>query len=388
MYIPRRITQDVLELVNYFPVVGIIGPRQIGKTTLAKVLMEKTEKPCLYLDLELQEDFTKLSNPELYLEQHLDKCIILDELQRMPDLLPILRGLIDRKRIPGRFMILGSASPTLLTVSSETLAGRIAYKELTMFNLTEIQSSHSMWHHWFQGGFPEAFLAPSEKLFKLWIRNFIQTYAERDLQLLGMTASHTQIKKLWTMLAHFHGGIMNSSSFANALGVTLPTVNRYINFLEEAFLIRRLQPFFLNLKKRLVKSPKVYIRDSGILHSLIGIQNFESLQGYVNVGASWEGYVIEQITQLIDNDITPYYYRTHAGTESDLILARGNQPLCCIEIKYTTAPKIMKGFQIAIDDLKTSQNFIIVPKAERFRIHEKIQVCSLLEFLSEYLPKI
>ena len=322
MYINRNITNELLNYIQHFPIVGIIGPRQVGKTTLTKHLMDKIDKECIYLDLELQEDFSKLSEPQLYLEPHDDKCIVLDEIQRMPQLFPILRGLVDKKRIAGRFIILGSASPNLIKDSSETLSGRIVYKELTTFNLTEIIDASNMFQHWFRGGFPEAFLSPDEKLLHIWIRNFIQTYIERDLPLLGLSASPIVIRKFWTMLAHFHGGIWNASNFAGSIGVTIPTINRYLDFLEQAFIITRLQPFYLNLKKRLVKSPKIYIRDSGILHHLTGITDFEQLQGNVIIGHSWEGYVIEQIKQRIDDEVDLYFYRTHNGTECDLVLVR------------------------------------------------------------------
>ncbi len=388
MYIPRYATESILEWLHYFPMVGIIGPRQIGKTTLAKKLMSELDKECKYLDMELQQDRVKMDNPELYLEQHLDRCIIIDEIHHVPDLLPVFRGLIDKRRVPGRFLILGSSSPELLKNSSETLAGRIAYKELTPFNLTEIESTGTMEQHWFRGGFPEAFLAPSEKAYKLWLQHFIKTYTERDLRLLGLSASPTQIQKLWTMLAHYHGGIWNASTFANALGVTVPTVNRYVDFLEEAFLIRRIQPFSINIKKRLVKSPKIYIRDSGVLHSLLGVRDFESLQGYVNIGSSWEGYVIEQIIQILPDDLSLYYYRTHAGTESDLVLSRGGRPVSCLEVKYSAAPKISRGFQIAIDDLKTKKNYVIIPRGERYNARKTINVCSLEHFISNDLNRL
>ncbi len=381
MFINRRLTSELIKLIKHFPVVGIIGPRQAGKTTIAKHLINHINKECIYLDLELPEEQSKLYEPQLYLEQHINKCVILDEIQQIPQIFPILRGLIDKHRVAGRFIILGSASPTLLKQSSETLAGRIAYKELAPFNFTEITENYDMNQHWFRGGFPEAFLSPNEALYRTWIRNFIQTYLERDLPLLGLSVNPMIIRKLWTMLAHFHGGIWNASSFSNSMGVTIPTVNRYLEFLEAAFIINRLQPFYLNLKKRLVKSPKVYIRDSGILHYLTGIMSFEDLQGNILLGNSWEGYVIEQIKQILPEEIGLYYYRTHNGTESDLVLVRGNKAVSCIEIKYTASPKLSKGFQIAIADLQTEDNFIIVPKSETYHLSRNVKVCNLANFL-------
>ncbi|MFQ5641909.1 MAG: ATP-binding protein [bacterium] len=327
MYIQRKITSELLEWVDQFPVVGVIGPRQVGKTTLAKHLMKHVRKECIYLDLEFPEDQSKLSDPELYLEQHRDKCLLLDEIQKLPDLFPVLRGLIDRHKVSGCFIILGSASPELLKQSSETLAGRIAYKELTPFNLAEISSREKMRLHWFRGGFPPAILARTEKYYRTWMRNFIQTYLERDLPMLGLSANPVLMRRLWTMLAHFHGGIWNASTFARSLGITGPPVNRYLKFLEAAFIIHRLPPFSPNLKKRLVKSPKIYLRDSGILHYLAGIADFETLQSHVLIGHSWEGYVIEQIRQVLPEEISLCYYRTQNGTESDLVLVRGNTAL-------------------------------------------------------------
>lgn len=383
MFIQRKLAAELLELLEQFPVVAMIGPRQVGKTTLAKHLMKRVDKACLYLDLELPEDQSKLSDPALYLERHRDKCLILDEIQQLPHLFPILRGLIDRHNVPGRFIILGSASPNLLKQSSETLAGRIAYKQLTPFNLTEISSHAGMDVHWFRGGFPPALLARHTSYSRNWMRNFIQTYLERDLPMLGLSANPALMRRLWTMLAHFHGGIWNASTFARSLGVTSPTVNRYLEFLEAAFIINRLQPFTLNLKKRLVKSPKIYIRDSGILHCLAGIVDFENLQGHVLIGNSWEGYVLEQIKQIAPEDIDLHYYRTQNGTESDLVLVRGNTPLGCIEIKYTAAPKISKSLQIASQDLNTGSNFIIIPHGEPYPMAENVMVCGLAEFLSQ-----
>jgi predicted AAA+ superfamily ATPase len=388
MYIDRYLTNDLIKLIHQFPVVGIIGPRQVGKTTLVKHLIKHIDKECIYLDLELPDDQNKLYNPQLYLEQHQDKCIIIDEIQQIPDLFPVLRGLIDKNRVPARYIILGSASPVLIKQSSETLAGRIAYKELSPFNLTEIIQNYPINLHWFRGGFPEALLSPVEDFFQTWTRNFIQTYIERDLPQLGLSVTPILMRKFWAMLAHFHGGIWNASSFSKSLGVTIPTINRYLGFLEAAFIINQLQPFYLNMKKRLVKSPKIYIRDSGILHNLAGIMNFEHLQGNVIIGNSWEGYVIEQIKQTLPDEIDLYYYRTHNGTESDLVLARGTKALSCIEIKYTAAPKITKGFQISIEDLQTKNNYIITPQSETYHINKKVIVCNLIDFLTRHIHQL
>ena len=388
MYIQRMITNELIKLMNSFPVVGIIGPRQVGKTSLAKYLIKIIKKDTLYLDLELPEDQSKLSEPQLFLEHYSDKCIILDEIQQMPHLFPVLRALIDKDRQAGRYLILGSASPNLLKQSSETLAGRIVYKQLSPFNLTEIAHEVEMNTHWHRGGFPPALLATDDENFITWMRNFVQTYLERDLPMLGLTVSPTLMRRFWTMLAYFHGGIWNASSFANALGITVPTVNRYLDFLESAFIVNRLQPYYLNIKKRLVKSPKIYLRDSGLLHYLTGIFRFDALLGNIIIGNSWEGYVIEQIQQHIPEEFELYYYRTHNGAESDLVIVHGNKPLACIEIKYTSAPKASKGFSISIADLNTTQNFIITPYSDSYPISENIFVCNLMDFLTEHLPSI
>ena len=387
MYVYRNITPKVLELISNFPIVGIIGPRQVGKTTLVKELMSQIDKKCIYLDMELPEDYSKLHEPQIYLEQHEEKCMILDEIQRIPNIFTTLRALIDRKRDPGRFVILGSASPDLLKQSSETLAGRIVYIELSPFNLMEIIKDRDMFDHWFKGGFPEAFLSSKIDIYTTWMRNFVQTYLERDLQMLGLSADSILMRRLWTMIAYYHGGIWNASTFAKSLGISVPTVNRYINFLEAAFIVRRLEPYYFNIKKRLVKSPKIYIRDTGILHYLAGINNLESLHGHALIGNSWEGYAIEQIQQLTPEELKLFYYRTHHGTESDLVLVKGTQPKACIEIKYTSQPKPSKGFQIAVDDLKTKINFIITPKSDTYMISKSNFVCNLADFLSEHLAQ-
>ncbi len=388
MYIERRITSTLHDLLDQFPVVGLIGPRQVGKTTLAMRLRQTISVPSLYLDLELPEAQSKLSDPELYLEQHKEKCLILDEIQQLPHLFPVLRGLIDRSPRPGRFIVLGSASPALLRQSAETLAGRIAYLELSPFHLTEVSDQVTMQQHWFRGGFPAALLVRREAHSRTWMRNFVQTYLERDLPLLGLSVNPMLMRRMWTMLAHSHGGIWNASTFARSLGVTSPTVNRYLEFLEAAFIITRLQPFVLNLKKRLVKSPKIYLRDSGILHHLVAIPDFEYLQGHPLLGNSWEGYVIEQIRQVVSEDIDLYYYRTQNGAESDLVLVRGQTPLACIEIKYTTAPKISKSLKIVSEDLQTTKNFIIIPNGEPYPLSKTVTVCGLQSFLTTVLSTL
>jgi predicted AAA+ superfamily ATPase len=318
--IPRLGTKELLEILEYFPVLGITGPRQVGKTTLSKELAGQIEKKVIYLDMENPVDLSKLSEPTLYFKKNEDVCIIIDEVQRVPELFPILRSMIDQKRIPARFILTGSASPELIRDSSESLAGRIAYKELTAFNYIEIYNHKLSGLHWFRGGFPPSFLAPSDRISISWINNFIQTYIERDLPLLGLQAAPTFLRNLWLMLAHIHGNVLNMELLSKSLEVTGPTIKKYIHFLSEAYLIRILHPFHINIKKRIVKSPKIYIRDTGILHQLLGITTYDMLEGHPMKGNSWEGYVIEQISLHAQNQYEMYFYRTHQGAECDLVL--------------------------------------------------------------------
>ena len=339
----RRFEIDnIIELVNFFPVVGIVGPRQVGKTTIAKSLKKHIDRDILYLDLENPRDITKLTDPVLFFEGKENVCIILDEIQRLPELFPVLRSMVDQERVAARFILLGSASPHLIRDASESLAGRIAYKELTPFNISEI-GSENLKKHWLRGGFPDAFLAPNDALSFEWHYNFIKTYIERDLPMLGLEINHNILKRLWTMLAHIHGNILNMSNLGRALELDSKTIKRYISFMEDAFLITQLQTFSINIKKRLVKAPKIYIRDSGILHQLLGINSISDLENNPIIGNSWEGYVIEQITELIPDNVSPFFYRTHEGAEVDLVLVKGGQPIMSIEIKYTASPKLSKG---------------------------------------------
>ncbi len=387
---PRSIESTVIKLISYFPAIGIIGPRQAGKTTLARQIMQQVKEDTLYLDLENEIDLTKLSNPTLFLAQYKNSCVVIDEVQRMPSLFPLLRSLIDAHRVPGRFILLGSASPGLVRDSSESLAGRIAYQELYPLNLQEIQSlsTADTFLHWLRGGFPNALLAPDESLSFVWRRNFIRTYVERDLPLLGLDTGAVNINKFWRMLASFHGNVWNAQNFSRSLGVSAPTVNRYLDFMEQAFLIRRLQPFSHNIKKRLVKSPKVYIRDSGLMHFLNGVATLEELQGNFMVGASWEGYVIEQTLALLQDQAEAYFYRTQQGAEVDLVLTKGNRTLIAIEIKYTISPKLTKGFIIATEDLGAPYNIIITPGKARFPLRENVEVCGIDTWVSERLPEL
>ncbi len=385
----RNRTLDLIEILDFFPAIGIVGPRQVGKTTLAKYISKHLTKDSIYLDLENPRDLAKLEDPVLFFESHADKCVILDEIQVRKDLFPILRSMIDMNRVSGRFILLGSASPELIRNTAESLAGRIHYQELSPFLWLEIVSNNSkltMQDHWLRGGFPNSLLANSDKQSIQWRTSFIRTYIERDLPLLGLNASPEQLSRLWQMIGHLHGQLLNYDSLSKSLGNKGPTIKKYIHFLKEAFLIRLLEPYHFNTKKRLVKSPKIYIRDSGLAHQVLRINNYGDLFGHPACGASWEAYVIEQIAQGLSADYEVYFYRTHQGAELDLLITKSYQPVMGIEIKFSSAPEISQGLQICMDDLKLSKSYVITPDSAFFKLSESIDVCSLEYFLKEFLP--
>lgn len=378
----ERISENqIRELLNGFPCVAIIGPRQVGKTTLAKII-QKGYKSSLYLDLEFQKDFIKLDDPETYLRQFEDCLVIIDEVQRKKDLFPVLRALIDQNRKPGRFLLLGSAGPDLLRNSSETLAGRIAYHEITPFLLQELHGRYKIEDIWMHGGFPDALL--NQKYWIQWMNNYVKTYFERDLPNLGFPADSITGERLWTMLAHYHGNLINYAEIGRSLELNINTIKRYIGFLKNAFLIRVIEPFHSNLKKRLVKSPKVYIRDSGIMHYLSGIENIDQLQGHPKKGSSWEGFVIEQIIPLLPANRRIYFYRTHDGAELDLVITRGDRPVVSLEIKFGSDVRPTRGNTEAVQTLKTSQNYIIIRDEEDYILSGGFKVCGLETFLTKY----
>jgi predicted AAA+ superfamily ATPase len=387
--IKRILESNITDALEFFPTVAILGPRQVGKTTLAKQIASTKKNVALYLDMEKTADRNKLKDAHSYLETYKDRCVILDEVQLLPNLFSELRPLIDEYKKPGRFILLGSASPSLVKGVSETLAGRISYTELTPFGLLEIPRNIARQKHWLYGGFPDALLAKQDKQTWAWTDSFIRSYIERDLEFLfGVNLSSSIIQKLWNMLAYVNGGIWNAEVFARSLGVTAPTVLRYVDYLEGAYLIRRLQPWYINASKRLVKSPKVYVRDSGILHSLLRLSSIDDILSHPAAGASWEGYVVEQIYQFKDRSIDMYFYRTHDGAECDVVLVRGVQPLACIEIKLTNAPSISKGFYTSAVDLKVNNKIVITPSSEEYVSKDNVVVTSLYKFLKEHLPLI
>lgn len=377
----RLILPLLQEYLSVFPAVGLLGPRQVGKTTLVKNL--KLEKESLYLDLEKASDRAKLVDPELFLKAHADKTVILDEIQLMPELFAELRSLIYEQREPGRFILLGLASPDLIRKSADSLAGRIGYLELTPFFLREI-ASDELEKLWIRGGFPLSFLAKSERESQLWRQNFIKTYLERDLAQIGLSTDPRLVERFWMMLANAQGGIWNAESFAKALGITRPTVNRYLEFLEGSFMVRVLSPFHQNIKKRLVKSPKVFIRDTGLLHSLTGVDSMDALINQLLVGPSWEGFVIEQIIAKLKEEYEYYFYRTHQGAECDLLLVKNGVVKTAIEIKNTLSPRLSKGMQISMEDTGAENGVIICRISDGYPLSEKVRTVGLPEFLGNF----
>lgn len=383
--ITRRISSEIKDSLSFFPVVSIIGPRQVGKTTLAKQIMTESAKPTLYLDLELQSDLFKLNDAELFLSQHTEKLVVIDEVQNKKELYPLIRGLVDQQRVPARFLLLGSASPELIRHSSESLAGRIAYHQLHPFDLTEIPEAISQNDLWVKGGFPSVLFAKNDDLARRWMENFISTYLNRDLLQLGLNASPKIIRNLWTMMAHLNGQLFNATTLGNSLGISTPTVKRYVDFLEEAFLLKSLHPFSWNMPKRLVKTPKVYLTDTGILHHLSGVTDFNNLSGNPLIGNSWESFVVNQILALKKNPIDLYFYRTHQGTEVDLVFTKGLTVVATAEIKYSNSPQLTKGNFQAFDDLNAPMNYVITPSSDDYLFKERIRICSLKAFITNYL---
>lgn len=376
-YIPRQATATILQWANFFPAIALVGPRQVGKTSLVRHLQSALARPSLYLDLERPADLAKLDQPSLFLDPFADHTVIWDEVQKAPHLFPELRGIIDRERKPGRFLLLGLASPDLMRESSETLAGRIGFYELPPFTWEEVQALGDLNRHWVRGGFPPSFLAPDESLSRLWRQQFIQTYLERDLPALGLGANPSLTGRLWRMCAHSVGSTLNLEKLAASLQLHATTIKRYLDFFESAYLIRRLPPYFTNLKKRLVKSPKLYLRDTGLLHQLLGIPSFADLSGHPMLGASWENYVIEQIAAQRPDWAELAFYRTHSGTEADLVITRGGQPETLVEIKYSQAPKPSKGFFIAREDLKVERLFIVSPVDQPYEQRSGVRVLGI-----------
>ncbi|MBI2687247.1 MAG: ATP-binding protein [Acidobacteria bacterium] len=363
--IVRRFQAAVRDSLRHLPAVALLGPRQVGKTTLAHAVAGSQKS--VYLDLESPLDREKLSDPTYYLLEHRDHLVIIDEVQRMPELFAILRGLIDRGRREGkktgRFLLLGSASVDLLR-QSETLAGRIAYIELPPFDVLDLPASKTT-QLWVRGGFPESYLARNDGASVAWRHNFIRTYLERDIPQLGPRIPATTLQRFWTMLAHVQGGLFNAAQLARGLAVDGKTIARYLDLMVDLMLVRRIQPFQANIGKRLVKSPKVYVRDSGILHALLNIGDRESLLGHPIVGSSWEGFVIENLIAAAPSNMLPMFYRTAVGAEIDLLFEHPRHGLWAIEIKRGLSSNPERSFYAACEDLKPAKRFLVNAGSER-----------------------
>jgi predicted AAA+ superfamily ATPase len=376
--LPRRISPHLNRLLGHSPAVVLLGPRQVGKTTLA--LEISATRPSVYLDLEDEDERVKLSNPALYFADHERDLVILDEVHRVPELFQRLRGIIDRGRRQGkengRFLLLGSAAMDLLRQSGESLAGRISYLELGPFDALEVAPSATE-TLWVRGGFPLSFLAEGDAVSMEWRRNFIRTYLERDVPQFGSRIAAETLRRFWTMLAHNQAQILNAANLARGLGVDGKTVAGYLDLLVDLLLVRRLPAWHHNAGKRLVKSPKVYVRDSGIAHALLGIRDKEALLGHPVVGQTWESFVTESLIAVAPDGTEAHFYRTSAGTEVDLVLTLPGGKLWAIEIKRSSAPKVERGFHSACADLKPNRRFVVYPGEESFSLDDETEAVSV-----------
>ena len=382
----RWILEKLHKTIAQRPVVALLGARQVGKTTLAKTIAQSQNS--VYLDLEAPEDLLKLSDPTTYLESHSDKLIILDEIQRAPELFTVLRGLIDKSREQGRksaqFLLLGSASIDLLRQSSESLAGRISYLELSGFNALEVgENKNNLQKLWLRGGFPDSYLAADDDLSMDWLEDLIRTYLERDVPQLGFRIPANRLRRLWTMLAHLQGEPVNHSKLGGSLEIDAKTVNYYLDILVDLLLVRRLEPWYANVKKRLVKSPRYYIRDSGIQHRLLGINSHDALLSNPVLGKSWEGFVIENIRSVLSSRAEVYFYKTVAGAEIDLVVRLSSTEILAIEVKYGVAPKISKHFNRTCEQIGASRKYVVYGGNDEFPIGNDVTVISLSKLLSK-----
>jgi predicted AAA+ superfamily ATPase len=390
--ISRQLTSSLLTRLCQSPAVALLGSRQVGKTTLAREL--DLGKPSHYLDLERPSDLAKLADPELYLSEFTEELVILDEVQRAPDLFPVLRSLIDERRRSGEkaghFLLLGSASPELLHQSSETLAGRISYLELSPLQVQELpvqelpDPAEALKTLWERGGYPDSYLAPDEEGSIQWREDFITSYVERYLPQQGITAAPILLRRFCSMLAHQQGATINLRKLAGSLGIDGKTARRYLDLLEGLYLVRSLPPWSHNAGKRLVKSPKVYWRDSGILHTLAGLPSLEAVLGHPLCGASWEGFCIEQILAQLPKGATASHYRTQAGAEVDLVIEMPKGEIIAVEIKRTLSPKLTPGLIESMDTIKADKGVMVIPEGKPFPLSKTVKAMGLLPFLTTF----
>lgn len=380
----RHLRKKLVSLLDDYPAVALLGPRQVGKTTLA--LQVARTRASIYLDLESAADRAKLSDPELYLASHEDKLVVLDEVHRVPELFQSLRGLIDRGRRKGkrsgRFLLLGSASMELLQQSGETLAGRIAYLELSPLGVMEIDSTgHD--DLWIRGGFPDSYLATDDSKSMGWRQNFVRTYLERDVPQLGPRIPAETLRRFWVMLAHTQAGLLNAAALARGLDVDGKTIAKYLDLMVDLLLVRRLSPWHRNVGKRLVKSPKIYVRDSGIVHALLGLGSQEAVLSHPIIGQSWEGFVVENLINIAPQGTEASFYRASGGAEIDLLLNLPGRKPWAIEIKRSLTPKLKKGFYHACDDVKPEARFLVYPGEEQFALTSDTQAINVSDLVQK-----
>ncbi len=386
--IKRSLQQELIKALQNMPVVALLGARQVGKTTLALSISSLIGKKTAYLDLELDSDLAKLTDTEAYLRRFENKLLIIDEVQRQPDLFRLLRGLVDARKRAGektaQFLLLGSASRDLIQHSSETLAGRIRFLELSPFSILELfqeNNSVDLETHWLRGGFPDSYLASSDDESWAWRSDFISSYVERDIPLMGPHISATTMRRLWSMLAHNNSQQVNYSKLGESLGFSYKTIKSYIDTLTDFYMLRQLQPWSGNTKKRLVKAPKLYLRDSGLAHRFLTIPDFENLLGHPAIGASWEAYVVENILNQLLDKWRYSFYRTSAKAEIDLVLEGPDNQVWAIEVKRSLTPTVSKGFYYACDDIKATHKFVIYPGNDAFPLSNGVEVMGLLAFV-------